>query len=487
MTNFPGVNWSTFFPKNVGERQQNYEAGQQRLAAIRDWYRSFDGANQLSLPDNFRLPGFSEFGENLGGTAYGAAEMLNPYNSVVRGTQAYNKAAVGTEDRAGDDGQWYEADLTGKQRFDAGVEALTEVAGTAILPAAGGAAALKYAAGAKPSEEVVRVASDLLSSGLVLSKSAQDVGGAATKKVLQQFAEEGRPVDTSRRNFVAAMAATPVAMATAKLPRFDGALSKSAQLVTDKLGALSKARKSLANQLKLSDAFDVKYPDPYHNNPFVHSEDIIDPISNKAGDSTWWKQRDDMVDQVNEVNATATQASKDFTQSVMDDLSPKELAELDSKVLDEVYDGLRANNDNTRTVYGPQHRNLSQTGDSLLDHGPIQIQVKPSDPEFAIQQQKAMIKVAKAQLKNPERSKRAQRIIKQAEDEIEWIKSTIPKPLTKAEEEAKRRMAEGIRAQAEKTEKARLDSERLAMQKVMDKHGLTPEDYGKLSIEDFFD
>ena len=88
-----------------------------------------------------------------------------------------------------------------------------------------------------------------------------------------------------------------------------------------------------------------------------------------------------------------------------------ELAELDSKVLDEVYDGLRANNDNTRTVYGPQHRNLSQTGDSLLDHGPIQIQVKPSDPEFAIQQQKAMIKVAKAQLKNPERSKRAQRII----------------------------------------------------------------------------
>jgi len=483
MTNFPGVNWSTFFPKNVGERQENYEAGQQRLAAIRDWYRSFDSPNQLSLPDNFRLPGFSEFGENLGGAAYGAAEMLNPYNSVVRGTQAYNKAAVGTEDRVGDDGQWYEADLTGKQRFDAGVEALTEVAGTAILPAAGGAAALKYAAGAKPGEEVVRVASDLLSSGLVLSKSAQDVSGAATRKVLDQFADEGRPVDTGRRNFVTAMAATPVAMATAKLGRFDGALSK----ITDKLGALSRARKSLANQLKLSDAFDIKYPDPFHNNPFVLPENIIDPISNKAGDTAWFKQRDDMVDQVDEVNAAATQASKDFTQSIMDDLSPKELAELDSKMLDEVYDGLRANNDNTRTVYGPQHRDLSQTGGSELDHAPIQIQVKPSDPEFAIQQQKAMIKVAKAQLKNPARSKRSQRIIKQAEDEIEWIKSTIPKPLTKAEEEAKRRMAEGIRAQAEKTEKARLDSERLAMQKVMDKHGLTPEDYGKLSIEDFFD
>ena len=483
MTNFPGVNWSTFFPKNVGERQQRYEDGQQRIQAINEFFAPFVN----NLPDMPRLPGFTEFGENLGGTALGAAELLNPYNSAVRGAQAYSKAAVGTEDRMGEDGQWYEADLTGKQRFDAGVDALTEVAGTVILPAAGGAAALKYAAGAKPSEEVVRVASDLLSSGLVLSKSAQDVSGAATKKVLDQFADEGRKVDTSRRNFLAAMAATPVAMATAKLGRLDGALSKSAQLVTDKLGALSSARKSLANQLKLSDAFDIKYPDPFHNNPFVLPENIIDPISKKAGDTAWFKQRDDMVNQVDEVSATATQASKDFTKSVMDDLSPKELAELDNKMLDEVYDGLRANNDNTRTVYGPTHRTLSQKGGSELDLPPLQIQVKPADPEFAIQQQKAMIKVAKAQLRNPERAKRAQRIIKQAEDEIEWIKSTIPKPLTKAQQEFNQRMADGIKTQSEKLEKARLANERQAMQRVMDEHGITPEEVGKLSIDDFFD
>ena len=481
MTTFPGVNWSTFFPQNVGERQQRYDDGQQRIQAMNEFFAPFVS----NLPDMPRLPGFSEFGENLGGTAHGAAELLNPYNSAVRGAQAYSKAAVGTEDRMGDDGQWYEADLTAKQRFDAGVDALTEVAGTAILPAAGSMAALRYAAGAKPGEEIARVASDLLSSGLVLSKSAQDVGGAATEKVLKQFADEGRKVDLTRRNLVGAIAAGPIAIATAKFGRLDGALSKSAQLVTDKLGALSSARKSLADKLKLSDAFDIKYPDPYHNNPFQSSIDIIDPISKKAGDSTWYKQRDDMVDQVDEVTGAATQASKDFTKSVMDDLSPKELAELDNKMLDEVYDGLRVNNDNSRTVYGPQHRTLSQKGGSELDHAPIQITVKPADPEFAIQQQKALIKVAKAQLKNQARSQRARRIIKQAEDKIEQIKSTIPKPKSAADIKADRVMAERIRKQHEAMEKAHLEAERLARQRVMDRHNQNPRNVGKLSIEDF--
>ena len=425
MTNFPGVNWSTFFPKNVGERQQNYEAGQQRLAAIRDWYRSFNSPNQLSLPDNFRLPGFSEFGENVGNLAYEGAVAMSPVTAANNYTREFNKAAFGTEDRAGPDGNWQQAKLTGKERRAAGLSALEEAASMFAIPAAGTAAALKYNQLANPSDELSRLATDLATGGTMLSKSVQDVAG---KIVPAQKA------DPSKRKTLAMAAGATLAAVTPDIikaiPTTQAARTAAAVAspITDALGKIVRARELRSKHRDELGAFDAKYEDPdfAHENmyPGVYYEGgdvdsmlgqlsdaeidewykqnpIIDPVSGRHNDtSIYHDTRGEIEDKINYADVDVLEANQDYIRSILKDFDPAELRKLSKEQLNDTIKIIREAQTNTPKFFpNDHHRDLIQ----------------------------AEIRVAKAQLADPKRAEIARTIIEKAEKKLEKLEERISK------------------------------------------------------------
>ena len=426
MTNFPGVNWSTFFPKNVGERQQNYEAGQQRLAALRDWYRSFDGANQLSLPDNFRLPGFSEFGENVGNLAYEGAVAMSPVTAANNYTREFNKAAFGTEDRAGPDGNWQQAKLTGKERRAAGLSALEEAASMFAIPAAGTTAALKYNQLANPSDELSRLATDLATGGTMLSKSVQDVAGNIVP---------AQKADPSKRRTLAMAAGATLAAVTPDIikaiPTTQAARTAAAVAspITDALAKIVRARELRSKHRDDLGAFDAKYEDPdfTHENmhPGVYYEDgggnvnflndmsddeidewyeqnpIIDPVSGHINDtSVYHDTRGEIEDKIQYADLDVLEANQDYIRSILQDFDPAELRKLSREQLNDTIKIIREAQTNTPRFYpNDHHRDLIQ----------------------------AEIRVAKAQLADPKRAEIARTIIEKAEKKLEKLEERISK------------------------------------------------------------
>ena len=425
MTNFPGVNWSTFFPKNVGERQENYEAGQQRLAAIRDWYSSFDGPNQLSLPENFRLPGFTEFGENVGNLAYEGAVAMSPVNAANNYTREFNKAAFGTEDRVGPNGNWQQAKLTGKERRAAGLSALEEAASMFAVPAAGATAALKYNQLANPSDELSRLATDLATGGTMLSKSVQDVAG---KIVPAQKA------DPSKRKTLAMAAGATLAAVTPDIikaiPTTQAARTAAAVAspITDALGKIVRARELRSKHRDDLGAFDAKYEDPdfVHENMYpgayyeggdvvsvlddmsdaeidewYKQNPIIDPVSGHHNDtSIYHDTRGEIEDKIQYADLDVLEANQDYIRSILQDFDPAELRKLSREQLNDTIKIIREAQTNTPRFYpNDHHRDLIQ----------------------------AEIRVAKAQLADPKRAEIARTIIEKAEKKLEKLEERISK------------------------------------------------------------
>lgn len=426
MANFPGVNWSTFFPKNVRERQQNYEAGQQRLAAIRDWYRSFNSPNQLSLPDNFRLPGFSEFGENVGNLAYEGAVAMSPVTAANNYTREFNKAAFGTEDRAGPNGDWQQAKLTGKERRAAGLSALEEAASMFAVPAAGATAALKYNQLANPSDELSRLATDLATGGAMLSKSVQDAAGII---VPAQKADPSKRKTLAMAGGAALAAVTPdiiKAIPTTQAARTAAAVASP---ITDALGKIVRARELRSKHRDALGDFDAKYEDPDFAHENMHpgayfeggggnrsflddmsdaeidewykQNPIIDPVSGHHNDtSIYHDTRGEIEDKIQYADLDVLEANQDYIRSILQDFDPAELRKLSREQLNDTIKIIREAQTNTPRFYpNDHHRDLIQ----------------------------AEIRVAKAQLADPKRAEIARTIIEKAEKKLEKLEERISK------------------------------------------------------------